>query len=278
MSENGVLKYCNHGLTVNLVQPCSLKNTGGGNVLIVASGPSAADIDLARLKGFDFFAVNGSAQIIKKFSRDVSYFYAINDLNMLDKRASLVVDAVKCSKITFTSQEILDELMRLYPDCIEDDKICVINRYDKSVGKYGNAFFQFLKGLFSGDIVQSLKGVYSAKYRKIGFSLDLNKGYFSARTIPYVAAQVSVYIGYNAIYFAGLDLSGNNRFYEKGKDALESTLDACFDRFIEPSFKFCRKVSCKRSVRFYNLSMDSKLDTNIVKKISFDALLSVHQF
>ena len=264
--------YEKDGKKVKLVSTGDLRAKCNGNILILASGPSASDVELDKLSDFDFFAVNGSAQLLNGFQR-ASYFYAINDLNMLDKRAGIVVEAIKGAKVTFTSPEILDELMGLYPDCVQDNKICVIRRYDKEVGKHGNAFFQFLKGLFSSDIYQSLKGFYSAKYRKIGFSVDLEKGYFSARTIPYVAAQISVYMGFDTIYFAGLDLSGNNRFYEKGKDALSSTLDECFDRFIEPSFRFLKRVGEKKKVNFYNLSLDSKLSNDVLKKIKFDDLV-----
>ncbi|MGB0908908.1 MAG: hypothetical protein ACPGYT_00975, partial [Nitrospirales bacterium] len=48
-----------------------------------------------------------------------------------------------------------------------------------------------------------------------GFSWDLTEGVYSGYTISYVALQVAVYMGFQEIYFLGLDLchkGSNTRF------------------------------------------------------------------
>ncbi|MBO9484361.1 hypothetical protein [Salinisphaera sp. G21_0] len=258
---------------VDLINPVSVKDTTHGRVMVVASGPSVSGIDFNRLSGFDFFMVNGSILALPEDKR-YNYYYAIDDHFVLEERTQLVIDAISNAKISFVSKMIYETLSKNYYGDIKGKRICIIHRYDTGIDGGLNPWLQFFKSFFSKEVLQSPRGLVSAKFRKLGFSLDLERGYFSARTIPYVAAQISCYLGYSSIYFSGLDLAGSNRFYESGSNAIASTLDESFDRFIVPSFKFLSKVSQLKNIKFYNLSINSRLDNSILEKRSVSDLYS----
>ncbi|WP_422409957.1 MULTISPECIES: 6-hydroxymethylpterin diphosphokinase MptE-like protein [unclassified Endozoicomonas] len=273
-SENGKPFFIsnNEKNKINLENPFYLRDSINNNVLILASGPSATDIDPKQLHSLTFFAVNGSAQLLLKHDIKPDY-YVIDDLDVAQKRTELVLEGITKSKVSFVSPEILSFLYSNYPNCTKSNKFVVIFKRSKKPGTKESPLINYIKGLFDDNIYQSKTAIFSAKKRTLGFSTDITKGYFSARTIPFVAAQIAHYMGGKKIFFSGLDLQGTERFYEKSEKALPSTLDDSFSRYIEPSFKFLNTVTKKTSVRFYNFSENSKLSNKILEKINFSKFI-----
>lgn len=65
---------------------------------------------------------------------------------------------------------------------------------------------------------------------RIGFSCNLEKGYFSSRTIPYAGIQMAYHLGFSQVFMVGMDLDpSKSRLYEQGGDAVRSRLDGDCD-------------------------------------------------
>jgi KDO transferase-3 len=111
--------------------------------------------------------------------------------------------------------------------------------------------------------------------RHLGFSTDLTKSTFAAKTVAYDALQILVWLGFVEVYIHGLDLSNVNaapRFYEEKENKLSSNIDVNFANFIEPSFRSASHILQQRGVQVYNLSLQSALKEEVFPKINWREL------
>ena len=126
--------------------------------------------------------------------------------------------------------------------------------------------------LFDPELVGKFS-LFSQKKNRIGFSKNLEKGYYCARTIPYVGLQAAYYLGFSKVFFSGLDLtSTKGRFYEARLNVLESTLDKDYSGFIYPSFQLCSQKIFNSKFMGYNLSVASKLPNSVLYKVKVSSI------
>ncbi len=108
--------------------------------------------------------------------------------------------------------------------------------------------------------------LFRKKAYNIGFSKNLQKGYFSARTIPYCTMQVGFHLGFREFHIAGMDFSKQpGRFYEE-KKPLETTLSDDYMDHILPSFKLAGDLARKEGWTITNLSKLSRLPSSVISK------------
>ncbi len=94
-----------------------------------------------------------------------------------------------------------------------------------------------------------------------GFSQDLEEGIYSGYTIAFVALQVALYLGFEEIFFLGLDLQhrgAQTHFFGTDENCVRHEATE-FPR-MRAMFEFAARTLLHRGVRVFNCSLDSTLD------------------
>ncbi|MBO2925858.1 MULTISPECIES: hypothetical protein [Pseudomonadaceae] len=251
----------------------------GVDAFIVASGPSTKSFDFKRYRSYSFISMNGSISAFE--DEDVKPFiYMCDDASFVCDRPELILRGVNYSKHIAASLEVLSGIYNISPDALKGKSIFLLERVNRFIGRKPLSDRAYAWSIrHDPDLICGLSLIRRSPNR-IGFSLNMDKGYFVARTIPYVALQLSYHLGVRRVYLVGVDLDGAmGRFYESGEEAVRTSLHQDYDKFIEPSFEWMsRKIVRKGRYEVYNLSIASKLPSEIVPKLAqcdLDALLGI---
>ena len=96
----------------------------------------------------------------------------------------------------------------------------------------------------------------TGRNRSLGFSKNLKRGFFDARTVAYLALQIAYHVGFTKVFLVGVDLDQSaGRFYEgTGTVVSPCTLDEHFHTRILPSFEIMSKYVMDDDFQVYNLS------------------------
>lgn len=261
------------GLTNSVL---SLKNKYEGSCFIVGTGPSVNEIDFSLLKRYPCFGVNGA--ILKfeeyKFTPD---FYTITTYDFFENRPDLVRKAILSGAKCFFPFWGIGKISETMPDVIEESNLYHTDPLNQCYGLPRQGYHSFFK-----KVSTDMDFIVSKNHRKltdkVGFSKNINKGYFHGENIIYTAIQHAYYLGFRRIFIVGMDLnySNNNaRFYEKGKDSRPSWSDVSFDRSILPCFKIIRDLINDNVLEVYNLSPSSKLPNEVIQKITLEEALNL---
>jgi len=239
------------------------------SVHLILSGPSIKETDYNQLKMPCVMGVNGSIALRQKF--DIRFrYYVIIDASFVRNRLELVREIVKQDLVLFTRAEALKEInCRLTREEVKCH-IVLFDQVDTPACAPKLAPQELLH-----KAQQTPEWTLFDAGRNLGFSTDLAKSTFAAKTVAYDALQILVWLGFTEIYIHGLDLGNVNRvarFYENEEDNLSSNIDVNFANFIEPSFRGASQLLKKQGVHVYNLSLQSALREDIFPKISWREL------
>lgn len=245
-----------------------LRNSQLGNsAYIVASGPSIKELNISSLQNKNTFGVNGS--ILKFIESGISpRYYVISDEEFIYNRPHLLelILKNKASHCFFTPQAI-SAICEINPLLLKDHpKISLFHNHFKNYGKPALEFEDIVKMAQNDPEIITTDG-------RIGFSLNPEKGVFTAHTVPYFALQIAYGLGFRKIYLLGMDLgspTGETRFYEQGGAAMPSHLDRDYNRTILPSFEIVGKLCKQNKFQVFNLSPISRLPADIIPKKDFN--------
>ncbi len=107
-----------------------------------------------------------------------------------------------------------------------------------------------------------------------GFSWDLETGVYSGYTIAYVALQVAVYLGFQEIYYLGLDLKhdrGRTHFF--GTDFRSRDHETTEFPRMQKMLTYGARELANSAVKIFNCSPVSDLDC--FPKVSFEYAISL---
>lgn len=253
----------------------NLKNKYSGSVFILASGPSANNFPLNKYSNYPIIAVNGS--VTKLLEANIKpLFYIGTDLGAISHLGELVIDGVNSSHFSAFSQSIFDTILLANKDLLDKQKLEEVylleksNRLDRQ-NKISDRWFA-LKNLMDKDLTYEFS-FFSQRKNRIGFSHNLEKGYYCARTIVYTAVQLAKFLGFSKVFIVGMDLSSETRFYEADSNSYDTfSLLGNYDRFIAPSFEILSKHVLNKNFSVFNLSVDSRLPSSVLNKIDFTEL------
>ena len=102
-----------------------------------------------------------------------------------------------------------------------------------------------------------------------GFSFDLERGVYSGYTIAYLALQIALYMGFQEIFYLGLDLKnrgGTTHFF--GQDYHSLNHDKTEFPRMRKMLSYAAEVVADRDVQVFNCSPDSTLEC--FRKVSFE--------
>ncbi len=238
----------------------------GETAFIVASGPSLKSLDISPLLGKHSFGVNGS--ILKFIDSGLSpTHYVISDEEFIYNRPQLLSQILSCKEChCFFTPQAISAICEINPAWLQGhSKISLFHNHFKD---YAKAALEY------PDIAELARHDPEIITRdgRIGFSLNPEKGVFSAHTVPYFALQIAYGLGFRVINLVGMDLgsaNGETRFYEQGSTAMPSHLDRDYTHTILPSFQIVGELCRTSTLEVFNLSPSSRLPDNIIPKKSF---------
>lgn len=239
------------------------RNIRSGPVFIIASGPSAKDFPVERFSNTPMITMNGA---ISKFI-DTSirpFFYACTDRHFSVQQPDLFAEAMR-----------LSERVALWED------------HYLSTSTDTNADVYFLKKaprpkladlLFRSDteLVRN-HSIFRPGKKSLGFSKNLQRGFFDARTVTYLAVQIAYHAGFNNVFLVGADFRQNlERFYEHaGRDRSPCGLDQHFDSRIRPSFELVARSVVNEHFAVYNLSSISRIPRSVIPFKTLDEVMAM---
>ena len=250
----------------------TLKEKFSGNIFIFASGGSAKFFPLLDYKDNDFICVNGAVSVFIK--KNITPFaYLFDDESFLINSFDLVLRAIEVSRYIFMPEELYIKHLANKAELQESiSKIYFIERVNRGHGRevFSDKAFSF-KNILNKDLVFNFS-LFSNRKNRIGFSRNMETGYYCARTIPYVALQLAYYLGFKRVVLIGLDLNSQfGRFYDKD-NALPTSLDQDYLRFILPSFELFSSKIINDNFKVFNLSESSRLPGSVIEKINLNKL------
>ncbi len=247
------------------------RNTCSGAVFIVASGPSTKTFPLERFAGYPMMALNGS---ICRFA-DAGLrprFYLCDDSSFVRNRTPLLEQAAALAEHLLLSPRVIDTLLGLDLRALDGRSLFKLQRAGRT-GQNHLSPRQFAWSMRNDPDFTINHSWWRQKPNRIGFSRNLSKGYFNARTIPYAAVQLAYHLGYSKVFLVGLDLSSRaGRFYESCEGGVPSRLDGDYDEYILPSFRLLAQKVINPQFQVFNLSQGSRLPATLVPQIDVDQL------
>jgi KDO transferase-3 len=265
---------CEDGLRVPLQKFGDCKNAlSSDSLFLFASGGSAASFPIASYTRFPFVAMNGS---INRFvDENISpLFYMCDDENFVKARPDFAALGVRHAQHTAMSFECFRALHEFDPEVLPGKRLFLLERANRYYDRKALSDRRFAWSIRNDPELVSHFSLFRQKLNRIGFSRNMQRGYFVGRTIVYAATQLAYSIGFRKVFIVGMDLNSQaGRFYEKQQMALPTSLDEDFNKFILPSFKIlAKKIMTKDDFRVFNLSLDSRLPASVLPKISLEQL------
>lgn len=249
------------------------KGTCSGPLFIVASGPSARDFPLAHYSQYPMFAVNGSIQLFTA-SGVAPLFYLCDDSSFAASRQPILRQGLALAQNVALSPRVIRTTQSLSAAELAQARLYAFNRVNRSIDdKQQLSDRRFAWKMRNDQDVSCDFSLFSQKPNRIGFSRNMDKGYFSSRTIPYAGLQLAHHLGFNQVILVGVDLdSSQGRFYEQGAAAVPSRLDGDYEDYIEPCFDLMARRVVNSRFQVYNLSATSRLPASVVPKITLAQL------
>ena len=270
MDNPGAIRW--KGETITQAIPLSelVEKHSGRAAFVVAAGPSISNIDISPIKEHISFCVNGS--YLKFKSQDILPDYAvICDAGFVSDRWAIVKEILASEAHCLFTPAVLSRICQLSADSLRGRKVSVVQTHFRH---YGQKALDAAAVAAMADRDEEL----ISNDGRIGFSLNPLKGLFSAHTVTHLPVQLSWYLGIRQVFILGMDLSESPiplRFYEQGTSATPTHLGRDYLRHIEPSFRIIGKMFTSHNFQVYNLSEQSRLPDNIIRKLSFGQALDI---
>ncbi|MGE8065601.1 lipopolysaccharide biosynthesis protein [Pseudomonas sp. NPDC089569] len=233
------------------------RNIRKGSVFIIASGASARDFPLHKYADVPMITMNGA---ISKFAGTgiTPFFYVCTDQGFSQQQPELFTEAMRlCKRVALWERHVWHTTLKPRGELY----------YLRRAPKLG--WRDLLKT--DKDLVRCRK-LGNGRNRTLGFSRNLKRGFFDARTVAYLALQLAYHVGFTRVFLVGVDLDPlAGRFYEKsGSFVSPCVLDDHFHTRILPSFEILARSVMNEDFRVYNLSNSSRIPVNLVPRVTLE--------
>ena len=246
-----------------------LHDSREGSCFILASGPSAKEIDVDALGGIPIIAVKGA---IHKFqdSETKPEFWVSSDTAFLKRKYEIFKSGLNFECQCFFCLETLSFVIEREQDLLEGKKIALIETVkDKHGGSCHLTKNKLFKRINNDPNLLVEKRKLGGHNRLVGFSRDISKGLFVARTATYYAVQIAYFLGFRNVFILGMDLSTSQgrHFYEESH-GYTFDWNKHYDNHIKPAFETINRFKELNDFSVYNLSEKSVLSKDVLPKIS----------
>lgn len=234
----------------------SCRGIAKGPVFIVASGNSAKDFPVEQFSDVPMITMNGAISMFA--NTDIKpFFYVCSDTSFRLQQPHLYEMAVQRSQRIALWKSEVDKLTEPPPG-----EIFLLKKAPD---------LSFMQSVFKRESHHARSwALWSRRARSIGFSKNLEYGYFDARTVAYVALQIAYHLGFSKVFLVGVDLNQTaGRFYENDTSVISPCgLDKHFEHRILPSLKLMATDVVNNEFMVYNLSPTSRIPQSVVPKLS----------
>lgn len=253
------------GRAVPLVPLSAWRGHFSGDALLTATGPSINQMDFSRLPAMTVAGVNGAYALRDRLAFNL---YIIVDMTFIDQRMDMLEEIISDGTLTlFTTLHGIAKIIDRFTLAAVRCRLALIE----------DACFRIYQPRVPVDEIARHYGQDSRVQRSdthpnLAFSTDIRSGIFDAGTVVFWALQVLLYLGFERVYIAGLDMGNFHqpRFYETEQDKLPSFLAEKFDEVIVPAFALANRVLRQYGVEVKNLSLGSALSHTIIAKVSLE--------
>lgn len=228
---------------------------------------------MQRYARYPMLAMNGSICCFAE-AGITPYFYLCDDSSFVRNRLPLLLQATRLAQNLALSPRVVESLLEHEPQALDRRSLYCFERVNRPLqGLEPICDREFARSARKDPDLECGFSWFRQKPNRIGFSRNLDKGYFSSRTIPYAGIQLAYHLGYSQVFVVGMDLdSSKGRFYEQGGAAVPSRLDGDYEDYILPCFEMLAQRVVNADFRVYNLSLDSRLPSSVVPKLTADQL------
>jgi KDO transferase-3 len=268
-SEKGVFWK---GNKLNEATPINLLKQQKSNraAFIVASGPSLREMDIQAISNHASFGVNGS--ILKFEEQGINPdFYVISDQSFVREHPGIMTKIVEANPHAFFTPAVLNEICLIEPDWLKAIQFSVFENHFKPHNQKILTYREIMELASTDHEIVTHTG-------KVGFSLNPEKGVFTAHTIVYFALQLAYGLGFSTIGILGMDLGSNGgslRFYQSNHRKAPSHVVRDYDTAILPSFMVVRQLIQQGVLDVYNLSPNSRLPDSVIPKLTLPELMNL---
>lgn len=243
----------------------SCRKIAHGPVFIVASGSSAKDFPIEQFADVPMITLNGAISMFA--DTDINpFFYICSDTSFRLQKPHLYALAMQPSRrVALWSHEI-DQLSQA-----PAGEVYALSKA-KDLSLLESAFKR------ESHYVRS-RVLWNKRARSIGFSKNMQHGFFDARTVAYAALQLAYHVGFTKVFMVGVDLNqAGGRFYENTFTyQAPCGLDAHFERRILPSMKLMAKSVVDEDFAVYNLSANSRIPGSVIPKVDLEQVRAILQ-
>lgn len=235
------------------------RNIQKGPVFIIASGASTKDFPLHKYADIPMITMNGA---ISKFigSGVKPFFYVCTDQGFSELQPELFTQAMLLSE-----RVALWEYHVWHTSVPPQGELYLLSRAPKL------SWRDLLRA--DKELVRNRK-LGSGRNKTMGFSKNLKRGFFDARTVAYLALQLAYHLGFSKVFLVGVDLDQSvSRFYEEqGARVSPCVLDEHFHTRILPSFEILAKYVMNKDFQVYNVFDVSRIPAGLVPRVTLDEL------
>lgn len=241
----------------------SCRNIAQGAVFIVASGSSAKDFPIEQFADVPMITLNGAIAMFADTAID-PFFYLCSDTSFRLHKPHLYALAMQRSQRVALWEGEIDQLTTAPAGAV----------YALSKAKDQSLLASALNR--ESHYVRS-RVLWNKRARSIGFSKDMQHGFFDARTVAYAALQLAYHVGFTKVFMVGVDLNqAGGRFYENTfTHQAPCGLDAHFERRILPSMKLMAKTVMGEDFAVYNLSANSRIPGSVIPKVDLEQVRAI---
>ncbi|WP_122341278.1 lipopolysaccharide biosynthesis protein [Pseudomonas caricapapayae] len=234
------------------------KGTRKGPVFLIGSGKSARDFPIREFSNIPMITMNGAFSMFAG-TNIKPLFYVCSDRDFPNQQPELFAAAIRGS-----------ENVGLWEDQLTS---CVPQPSGRAYALKKSPRLSTVAALCSREdaLVRKLS-LWSNRSRDIGFSKNLELGFFDARTVMYLALQLAYHLGFESVFLVGFDMNQSaGRFYESSTDACSPCgLDQHYESRILPSLELMSKHVVCSKFQVFNLSDRSRVPHEVIPKLSID--------
>lgn len=270
-NTSGVIeRFQYRGRDVPLARRADLQRLRNLPCHIIASGPSVAEIDYRALPMHHVMGVNGAIALTERAAIRFD-FYCILDAGFVRQRPDLARRIVARDLVLFVTPVVLARLLETFPRSAFACRFYLVDDIFKRAHEPASTPAM----LRANRQVAASAAFFGDDTSRLGFSFNIDNGFFHGGTVAYFALQVATWLGFGEIYMHGLDLrdpAHTPRFYETEGQQAQTRLDVEFAGMIEPSFRQAAAVLRERGVTVENLSLQSALSEDVFPKVDWRSL------
>ncbi len=240
-----------------------LKNLFNDNqfCFLVGEGPSIQNIYFKR-DGNSFFIGTNTAIELPKHNEIHFDLYLLIDPNFIHKRFDIVKDVARRKIPCVLNAHAIKAICEKEAALLKKMTIFLVEEINKQTTEKNLS-----QKHFSDWVKYQPNITLHPETDRIGFCADIRKGVFYGGIELFWMLQIAYFIGFKEIALLGLDLI-------KEENNLEC--EDKYSRLIKPSFEVVRNLMNKEPLKVINLSLESRLPSEILPKMTYEQFLSNH--